>query len=91
MAQIEKMKSSEEKGIPDWLDYDTIPGLKKEARAKLKLIKPRTFGQAGRISGVNPSDLSLVMVWTQRGPQKEKTNPAESCEGAEQESWKWIS
>ncbi len=78
MAQIEKMKSSEEKGIPDWLDYDTIPGLKKEARLKLKQIRPRTFGQAGRISGVNPSDLSLVMVWTQRGPQKEKTDLAQS-------------
>ncbi|MES2308947.1 MAG: tRNA uridine-5-carboxymethylaminomethyl(34) synthesis enzyme MnmG [Verrucomicrobiota bacterium] len=73
MAQIEKMKSSEEKGIPDWLDYDTIPGLKKEARLKLKQIRPRTFGQAGRISGVNPSDLSLVMVWTQRGPQTENS------------------
>lgn len=77
MAQIEKMKASEEKGIPDWLDYETIPGLKKEARLKLKQIRPRTFGQASRISGVNPSDLSLVMVWVQRGPQAGNTDLAQ--------------
>jgi len=66
--QIEKARASEEKAIPDWLDYDAVHGLKTEARAKLKAIRPRTFGQAARISGINPSDIALLLVWTKRGP-----------------------
>jgi len=66
--QIEKARASEEKEIPAWLDYDAVYGLKTEARAKLKAIRPRTFGQAARISGINPSDIALLLVWTKRGP-----------------------
>ncbi|SDT93354.1 tRNA uridine 5-carboxymethylaminomethyl modification enzyme [Verrucomicrobium sp. GAS474] len=66
--QIEKARASEEKEIPAWLDYDAIQGLKTEARAKLKAIAPRTFGQAARMSGINPSDIALLLVWTKRGP-----------------------
>jgi tRNA uridine 5-carboxymethylaminomethyl modification enzyme len=43
-----------------------VVGLKKEARAKLKEVRPRTFGQAARISGVNPSDISALAVWAMR-------------------------
>ncbi|MGZ8898890.1 MAG: tRNA uridine-5-carboxymethylaminomethyl modification enzyme MnmG/GidA [Limisphaerales bacterium] len=67
--EIGKFKSMEEKQIPHWLDYGTVPSLRKEARAKLQQIRPRTLGQASRISGVSPADVSIVMVWMKRGPQ----------------------
>jgi tRNA uridine 5-carboxymethylaminomethyl modification enzyme len=66
-AHIERNRSDEERSIPDWLDFDSIPGLKAEARAKLKKIQPRTFGQAARISGINPTDVALLQVHTKRG------------------------
>ncbi len=67
MGLIAKTREVEDHPIPSWLDYDSVHGLKTEARLKLKLIQPRTFGQAGRISGINPSDVSLLMVWVKRG------------------------
>ena len=67
--EIGKFKTMEEKQIPDWLDYATVPSLRKEARMKLQQIRPRTLGQASRISGVSPADVSIVMVWMKRGPQ----------------------
>jgi tRNA uridine 5-carboxymethylaminomethyl modification enzyme len=66
--EISKFKSMEDKQIPDWLDYDSVPSLRKEARMKLSQIRPRTVGQASRISGVSPADVSIVMVWMKRGP-----------------------
>ena len=66
-AHIERNRADEDRTIPDWLNFDTVPGLKAEARAKLKKIQPRTFGQAGRISGINPTDVALLQVHTKRG------------------------
>jgi tRNA uridine 5-carboxymethylaminomethyl modification enzyme len=66
-AEVAKFRSLEDQVIPDWLDYDAIPGLRIESRQKLKEIRPGTLGQATRISGVSPADVSLVMVWTKRG------------------------
>jgi tRNA uridine 5-carboxymethylaminomethyl modification enzyme len=66
-AHIERNRQDEERGIPDWLDFDAIPGLKAEARTKLKQVQPRTFGQAARISGINPTDIALLQVHTKRG------------------------
>ena len=66
-AHIERNRADEDRTIPDWLDFDAVPGLKAEARAKLKKIQPRTFGQAGRISGINPTDVALLQVHTKRG------------------------
>ncbi len=66
-VDVAKFKAMEEKCIPSWLDYAAIPGLRTEARQKLLKIKPATLGQASRISGVSPADLSLVMVWMKRG------------------------
>ncbi|MCF7762347.1 MAG: tRNA uridine-5-carboxymethylaminomethyl(34) synthesis enzyme MnmG [Verrucomicrobia bacterium] len=65
--EIEKFKSMEEKRIPDWMDYASITSLRNEARHKLEAVRPATLGQASRISGVSPADLSLVMVWMKRG------------------------
>ena len=64
---IDRNRADEERAIPDWLDFDTIPGLKAEARAKLRKIQPQTFGQAARISGINPTDVALLQVHTKRG------------------------
>ncbi len=64
---VAKFKKMEEKHIPDWLDYGTVPSLRKEARQKLTQIRPGTLGQASRISGVSPADISILMVWMKRG------------------------
>ena len=67
VAQFKKMES---KDIPEWIDYDKIPGLRTESRLKLKEIQPATIGLASRISGINPTDVSLLMVWIKRGKQE---------------------
>jgi len=64
--RIATLKEMEGKNIPENFDYESVVGLKKEARAKLKEVRPRTFGQAARISGVNPSDISALAVWAMR-------------------------
>jgi tRNA uridine 5-carboxymethylaminomethyl modification enzyme len=66
-AHIERGRADENRTIPDWIDFDAVPGLKAEARVKLKKIQPRTFGQAARISGINPTDVALLQVHTKRG------------------------
>ena len=55
----------EERALPADIDYDDIPGLRIEAREKLKKIRPASFGQAGRISGVSPADVSVLMIYTE--------------------------
>lgn len=67
--EIEQFKRIEKKKIPAWIDYDSIPSLRTEARQKLTQIRPATLGQASRISGVSPADVSLVMIWMKRGRQ----------------------
>jgi len=64
---IERNRADENRGIPDWIDFDSVPGLKAEARMKLKKIQPRTFGQAARVSGINPTDVALLQVHSKRG------------------------
>ena len=61
-----KMLALEEKEIPTTLDYSLIPNLASEARQKLSEIMPTTIGQATRISGVNPADISVLMVYLRR-------------------------
>ena len=60
------MLSLEEKKIPKTIDYNKIPNLASEARQKLTEINPTTIGQASRISGVNPADISILMVYLRR-------------------------
>lgn len=62
-AQIERAKKLEEKKLPADIDYASIQGLRLEAREKLERIRPLTLGQAGRISGVNPADITVLMVY----------------------------
>ncbi|HFI0500979.1 TPA: tRNA uridine-5-carboxymethylaminomethyl(34) synthesis enzyme MnmG [Streptococcus suis] len=63
MDQVDKMKRMEEKRIPADIDWDDIDSIATEARQKFKLISPETIGQASRISGVNPADISILMVY----------------------------
>jgi tRNA uridine 5-carboxymethylaminomethyl modification enzyme len=56
-----------DKPIPNWVEYGEVRGLKKEAQARLAEIQPQTLGQAGRISGITPADISLLAVWIERG------------------------
>jgi tRNA uridine 5-carboxymethylaminomethyl modification enzyme len=67
LAQIERSKTQEETRIPDWVDYSKIQGLKTEARVKLDEVRPLTFGQATRVSGINPADIAILSVWIKRG------------------------
>jgi tRNA uridine 5-carboxymethylaminomethyl modification enzyme len=74
--QIEKFHRQEDKRIPGWLDYDEIPELRREAREKLNDVQPRSLGQASRISGISPADVSILMIYMEgrrrQDEQKEK-------------------
>jgi tRNA uridine 5-carboxymethylaminomethyl modification enzyme len=59
---VEKLAQAEKIAVPSTIDYTSIPGLKKESAIKLAQVRPATLGQAGRISGVTPADISILMV-----------------------------
>ena len=65
-TEIARSKSLENKTIPATFDFSTVPSLRLEARQKLAKIRPQTIGQAGRISGVSPADISILLVWLKR-------------------------
>lgn len=64
--QVEEFSRMENRRIPTGIDYDTVPGLRNEARQKLKKVRPESFGQASRISGVSPADIAALMIYTER-------------------------
>ncbi len=66
LDQIEKAKKLEEKLLPEDIDYSQIKGLRLEARQKLDKIRPHSLGQAGRISGVSPADIAVLMVYLKK-------------------------
>ena len=61
--QVDQYKKMEKKMIPENLNYDEVPSLRLEARQKLKMFKPVSVGQASRISGVSPADVSVLVVY----------------------------
>ncbi|MBU5268185.1 tRNA uridine-5-carboxymethylaminomethyl(34) synthesis enzyme MnmG [Virgibacillus proomii] len=65
--QVERMLKMEEKKISSDIDYDQISGIASEAREKLKKVRPLSVGQASRISGVNPADISILLVYIEQG------------------------
>lgn len=67
LEKVEKLKRMEAKRIPENIDYAAINGLATEAKQKLTKIQPETLAQASRISGVNPADLSILMVYIEQG------------------------
>ncbi|MET3699775.1 tRNA uridine 5-carboxymethylaminomethyl modification enzyme [Bacillus oleivorans] len=67
LQQVERLKKMENKKIPVNIDYDAISGLATEARQKLKQVRPLSIAQASRISGVNPADISILLVYIEQG------------------------
>jgi len=64
--EVARFKGLEDKEIPAGFDYSLVPSLRLEARQKFAQIRPKTVGQASRISGVSPADVSILMVWLKR-------------------------
>ncbi|MDE5583825.1 MAG: tRNA uridine-5-carboxymethylaminomethyl(34) synthesis enzyme MnmG [Ruminococcus sp.] len=71
LVQIEQMRKYESKKLPEDVDYNDVHGLRLEAVEKLNKIQPSSLGQASRISGVSPADISLIAVWLQHGTEGE--------------------
>ena len=65
LKEVEAFSRMEDRRIPPDIDYAIIPGIRTEAKQKLSAIRPASFGQAGRISGVSPADLTALMIWTE--------------------------
>ena len=65
-SQVEKFKKLEKKILPDNLDYSSLKGLSLEARQKLNKFKPESVGQASRISGVSPADISVLLIYLEQ-------------------------
>jgi tRNA uridine 5-carboxymethylaminomethyl modification enzyme len=64
--EVQKLKKFEDRAISDSFDFGSVPSLRLEARQKLAKIRPQNIGQAARISGVSPADISILMVWLKR-------------------------
>ncbi|RHW40426.1 tRNA uridine-5-carboxymethylaminomethyl(34) synthesis enzyme MnmG [Neobacillus notoginsengisoli] len=67
LQQVDRLKKMENKKIPENIDYDAIPGIANEARHNLKEVRPLSLAQASRISGVNPADISILLVYLEQG------------------------
>ena len=65
--QVEEMRKLESRPLPPDVDYQSIQGLRLEARQKLDQIRPLNLGQASRISGVSPADVAALMIYLERG------------------------
>ena len=70
LKQVEQFKKLEGRLLPDDLDYETIQGLRLEARQKLNLVRPQNLGQASRITGVSPADISVLLIFMEQMKRK---------------------
>ena len=68
--QIERFAKLEEKLIPPWVDYAQVTGLRTEAKVKLAQFTPRSIGQALRISGITPADVTLLAIHVEKGGRR---------------------
>ena len=68
--QVEGFKKLEKKLLPEDLDYSTVKGIRLEARQKLNKYKPYSIGQASRISGVSPADISVLLIYLEQQKKK---------------------
>ena len=70
LKQVEQFKKLEGRLLPMELDYETIQGLRLEARQKLNLVRPENLGQASRITGVSPADISVLLIYMEQMKRK---------------------
>ena len=70
LKQVEDFRRMEDRPLPEDIDYTAVPGLRTEARQKLVAIRPVSFGQASRISGVSPADMTALMIYTESGKER---------------------
>jgi tRNA uridine 5-carboxymethylaminomethyl modification enzyme len=80
--EVTKLKDLEDKQIPLAFDYSVVPSLRPEARQKLAKIRPATIGQASRISGVSPADISILLVWLKRTVKQSLPEPCATAPDA---------
>jgi tRNA uridine 5-carboxymethylaminomethyl modification enzyme len=66
LEEVQRSVRMEERRLPEWIDYDLVPGLKREAKAKLAKIRPATLGQASRVEGITPADVSILVVFLEK-------------------------
>jgi tRNA uridine 5-carboxymethylaminomethyl modification enzyme len=69
LEDVRRFKTAEQRLIPEELDYFAVPGLSTEVKERLSAVRPRSLGQAGRVPGVTPAALSILMVWCHRRPK----------------------
>jgi tRNA uridine 5-carboxymethylaminomethyl modification enzyme len=69
---VDRFLRLEEKTIPNWIDYQQMPGISTEAREKLQQLRPGSVGQAGRISGVSPADIAVLLVYLETARREGK-------------------
>jgi tRNA uridine 5-carboxymethylaminomethyl modification enzyme len=81
--EVQRFRDLEAKQIPAGFDYTTVPSLRLEARQKFMKIRPGTIGQAARISGVSPADISILMVWLKRSGEQDATRQRDPGEREE--------
>jgi len=74
LAQVEEMRKLEGRLLPEGIVYTAISGLSLEAREKLAKIRPRSVGQASRISGVSPADISVLLIWLRQAGKEESND-----------------
>lgn len=86
-AQVEKFRKLEQKTLPTDIDYLSIRGISRESAEKLAAILPRSLGQAGRITGVSPADISVLLVWLEqnRRGRKDSRNPIAAASSSSKE------
>jgi tRNA uridine 5-carboxymethylaminomethyl modification enzyme len=70
--QNQQLERRRQQVIPDWLDYDAIPGLRSETRQKLATKRPNSLGEASRISGITPADVSIISIWLSKNGLHER-------------------
>ena len=66
LKQVEEFKREENRLLPEDVDYEKVTGLRLEARQKLSEIRPVSIGQAGRISGVSPADIAVLLIYLEQ-------------------------